>query len=372
MTLSPGRGQRIALPGGVTLIDDAYNANPVSMRAALDELAATAARIGAGGAICRRSRSPTMGGRDGWRCSATCSSSAPTPRATTARSAPTRRRSPTCWSRVGPLAAAMADSFGGEHHHAADAARAAATLLAAAARRRHGARQGLERQLGFERVCEALGAAGCRLHGTAPESGRVLISGSAALLLCLFLSPKFIEFLRARSFGQNIREEGPEGHKVKAGTPTMGGIIIMIAFAVPYLVLSTQRLAVDGRVWGDDRMRAARVRRRLHEDRQAALARPAGADQADRRCSRSRSGLWWVATHLAQPHCATSISLRPFNAHVDLGPLYPSSSTWWSPARPTPSTSPTASTASPPAAPRSPCSPTSASRSSPAATTTSS
>ena len=38
LALSPGRGQRRLLPGGVTLIDDAYNANPVSMRAALDAL----------------------------------------------------------------------------------------------------------------------------------------------------------------------------------------------------------------------------------------------------------------------------------------------------------------------------------------------
>ena len=42
LALSPGRGQRLALDGGVTLIDDCYNANPMSMRAALEDLAATA------------------------------------------------------------------------------------------------------------------------------------------------------------------------------------------------------------------------------------------------------------------------------------------------------------------------------------------
>ena len=42
--------------------------------------------------------------------------------------------------------------------------------------------------------------------------GRILIGGTAALLICIFLSPKFIEFLRRREFGQQIREDGPEGH----------------------------------------------------------------------------------------------------------------------------------------------------------------
>ena len=73
---------------------------------------------------------------------------------------------------------------------------------------------------------------------TGSVSGRVLIAGTASLLMCLFLSPKFIEFLRRREFGQNIREEGPEGHHAKAGTPTMGGIIIFTAITVPFLVLS--------------------------------------------------------------------------------------------------------------------------------------
>ena len=77
----------------------------------------------------------------------------------------------------------------------------------------------------------------------------VLIAGTASLLLVLFLSPRFIEALRKREFGQNIRDEGPEGHHSKAGTPTMGGIIIFLAVAVPFLVLSghdVRALAVFG------------------------------------------------------------------------------------------------------------------------------
>src|SRR5258708_17564217 len=68
--------------------------------------------------------------------------------------------------------------------------------------------------------------------------GRILFGGTAALLICIFLSPKFIELLRQREFGQHIREDGPEGHHLKAGTPTMGGIIIFIAVAVPFLILT--------------------------------------------------------------------------------------------------------------------------------------
>jgi phospho-N-acetylmuramoyl-pentapeptide-transferase len=68
--------------------------------------------------------------------------------------------------------------------------------------------------------------------------GEVLLGGTAALLICVFLSPKFIEFLRVREFGQNIREEGPAGHHTKAGTPTMGGIIIFLAVSAPFLILS--------------------------------------------------------------------------------------------------------------------------------------
>jgi len=82
--------------------------------------------------------------------------------------------------------------------------------------------------------------------------GEIVIGGMAAMLLCLFLSPRFIRMLRRREFGQQIREEGPSEHQTKAGTPTMGGLIIFVAVAVPFLILNeggrdgTAALAVFG------------------------------------------------------------------------------------------------------------------------------
>ena len=67
--------------------------------------------------------------------------------------------------------------------------------------------------------------------------GVLLIGGMASLLLCVFLGPRFIESLRAREFGQHIREEGPKGHAGKAGTPTMGGLLIFLAVSIPFLIL---------------------------------------------------------------------------------------------------------------------------------------
>jgi phospho-N-acetylmuramoyl-pentapeptide-transferase len=73
--------------------------------------------------------------------------------------------------------------------------------------------------------------------------GEVLIAGMAAMLICIFLGPRFIEYLRLQEFGQHIREEGPEEHHEKAGTPTMGGLILFTSIAVPYLVLSDRDAA---------------------------------------------------------------------------------------------------------------------------------
>jgi len=58
----------------------------------------------------------------------------------------------------------------------------------------------------------------------------------SALLLSLWLGPRFIATLRRLSVGQNIRDVGPQSHQVKKGTPTMGGLLILFAVVVPVLL----------------------------------------------------------------------------------------------------------------------------------------
>ena len=66
----------------------------------------------------------------------------------------------------------------------------------------------------------------------------ILISAGISILLGLIATPVLIPFLRRLKFGQSIREEGPSWHRVKSGTPTMGGIaIILAAVLAPLLVM---------------------------------------------------------------------------------------------------------------------------------------
>jgi phospho-N-acetylmuramoyl-pentapeptide-transferase len=155
---------------------------------------------------------------------------------------------------------------------------------------------------------------------TGSISGRILIAATASLLMSVFLAPKFIEFLRRRAFGQNIREEGPEGHHTKAGTPTMGGIIIFAAVSVPFVILSTrdwQSMAVFGAAvacallgFADDYTKIVR-RRSLGLRARTKLAVTVAISL----------GLWWVATQKA--NVSTTVRLRPADVSIDLGPLFP-------------------------------------------------
>ena len=62
----------------------------------------------------------------------------------------------------------------------------------------------------------------------------MLIAAGLAFMFALLTTPFLIQGLRSRNIGQHIREEGPEGHVDKAGTPTMGGVAIVIAALVGY------------------------------------------------------------------------------------------------------------------------------------------
>src|SRR5918998_136007 len=150
--------------------------------------------------------------------------------------------------------------------------------------------------------------------------GEVLIAGTASLLICVFLSPKFIEFLREREFGQQIREEGPQEHHAKAGTPTMGGIIIFTAIAVPFLLLTdldARSLGVMGVAlacaalgFADDYMKLVKKRSLGLKGRWKLVITMGIA-----------VGLWLVATRLAD--LPDTLNLRVIDATIDLGYFYP-------------------------------------------------
>ena len=150
--------------------------------------------------------------------------------------------------------------------------------------------------------------------------GEMLIGGMASLLICIFLGPKFIEWLREQEFGQHIREEGPEGHHTKAGTPTMGGIVIFIAVSVPFLILTDYRavsLAVFGTALATaalglaDDLAKVRKKRSLGISGKTKLAVQALI----------AIGLWLVATRYVG--LSETLRLRVVDASVELGYFYP-------------------------------------------------
>jgi phospho-N-acetylmuramoyl-pentapeptide-transferase len=67
---------------------------------------------------------------------------------------------------------------------------------------------------------------------------RVLAAALVAMIIAILAGPTFITFLRRNEFGQQIREEGPERHAAKQGTPTLGGLLLVLAATVAFLPLS--------------------------------------------------------------------------------------------------------------------------------------
>jgi UDP-N-acetylmuramoyl-tripeptide--D-alanyl-D-alanine ligase len=156
------RGQRLALAGGVVVIDDCYNANPMSMRAAIDDLAETAAgrRVAVLGDMFELGpQAPRLHREIGAHAAA---------------------RGVELLVAVGPLAADIAGAFGGEAHAVADAGAAAELLLGGLLREGDTVLVKGSRGVGLERVVAVLGAGG---EGTGrgarpPAGGRPTGSGS--------------------------------------------------------------------------------------------------------------------------------------------------------------------------------------------------
>jgi phospho-N-acetylmuramoyl-pentapeptide-transferase len=156
--------------------------------------------------------------------------------------------------------------------------------------------------------------------GTSLGLGSILIAGLGSLLISMFLGPKFIEEARQREFGQLIREEGPEGHHAKAGTPTMGGILIFVAVTVPFLILGTYT-AASLAVWGtamacaalgfaDDYLKLTKRHSLGLPGRYKLLVQALLA-----------VALWYVVKE--QVHLDNELKIRIFDAQVDLGNFYP-------------------------------------------------
>ena len=64
-------------------------------------------------------------------------------------------------------------------------------------------------------------------------SFRVILSMLSALAISFVLHPWFIRRLQSRQIGQVVRDDGPESHYSKAGTPTMGGALVIFSMVIP-------------------------------------------------------------------------------------------------------------------------------------------
>ncbi|WP_249869869.1 phospho-N-acetylmuramoyl-pentapeptide-transferase [Oceanobacillus saliphilus] len=68
----------------------------------------------------------------------------------------------------------------------------------------------------------------------------LIVTIAIAFLITVLLSPILIPFLRRLKFGQSIREEGPQSHMKKTGTPTMGGIMIIFSIIITSIIMASR------------------------------------------------------------------------------------------------------------------------------------
>jgi phospho-N-acetylmuramoyl-pentapeptide-transferase len=146
----------------------------------------------------------------------------------------------------------------------------------------------------------------------------VLAAGVVAMMLGIVSGPALIAFLRSNEFGQHIREEMPEGHRSKQGTPTMGGIgmlgCALLAFVIfteqtgPGVAVAGTALACAAIGFLDDYIKLTRRRSLGLAGRWKLLLLAAVV---------ACVGL--VARH---EHLSTDVYIPIVNTHLGLGPLY--------------------------------------------------
>ncbi|CAN5118305.1 phospho-N-acetylmuramoyl-pentapeptide-transferase [soil metagenome] len=71
----------------------------------------------------------------------------------------------------------------------------------------------------------------------------VILAAAIAFAVTVTLGSKFIEFLQTKKFGQFVREEGPQTHLIKQGTPTMGGVVMLVGLVSALLVVARPNVA---------------------------------------------------------------------------------------------------------------------------------
>lgn len=148
---------------------------------------------------------------------------------------------------------------------------------------------------------------------------QLLFAMGLAFVIALILGPLTIPVLRKLKFGQSIREEGPARHYAKAGTPTMGGVIILVAMVIPTLIYAGN----SSEVWLalfvtighgligfiDDYIKVVLKRNLGLKARQKLLGQVIMA-----------LALAFIATKYFGLH--TDIWIPGLGANIDLGPLY--------------------------------------------------
>ncbi len=154
---------------------------------------------------------------------------------------------------------------------------------------------------------------------------RTAFATLTALLIALFVGPYVIQKLREFQIGQYIREEGPKEHQKKAGTPTMGGVLICIAILLPTLLWSDlsnpfvwlvmgSTVAFGAIGFADDYIKVVH-RRNLGLTARAKLGYQALASTAIAVVFVAMQSLGIYSTQLTVPF------LKNFHPHLSLGPL---------------------------------------------------